>query len=636
MADQWMSTDDHSPTAGQWMSTDDHATPAAPSSLFERGKAAFTATIQAQKDAAAGLFGGIGAGMASTGVGAYNLARKLPGGDVLPPPNDFVNKLTQAPDNIAGFVGKGLEQAGEFALPMGAVADAVKGAPLAARIGAKMLTAGGTAAVQSGGDPAAIALTAGTEGVLGGTGAALGAGGRAVLNKVIDAGPRPLSQGAMAIAEKYGIPLSRGTQGGNRMTQTVEKVLGNTVSPGPYQELLEKGQAGIKNAAQDLTGGFATDQFAAGDATLRGLISHSSENEHTARASYDALAKFEADPANIYGIQTGTKQVPASGLLDASGKPMGGGTAPVIEQMGLPVDTTAQKAALQPIRDRIMRQLPFAQQQYSPGLKAIQNILDGPNAVPASVAEENLSALKAIQREAVDGKTKDLAGKAIAAANPAIESAVAEAGPDATKALFAGRAAWKEHAQTLDLIDSLAGDTSGKSGQTKVAQRLLRPADASFPDLQKVLAVAPDAAPALREAFLGKVFKKAETGDFTNPTEASNLWNQIGKRTKAALFEPEHIADVNSTLELAKRLAENPNPSGTGNVNALLKMGMFVAHPPSAIVAFTLGRKFAKVLYEPEGAAALRKLLSNPGTDSKAFAVVKALADKGAEAAGSQ
>jgi hypothetical protein len=605
-----------------------------PPSLFERGKAAFNATIQAQKDAASGLFGGIGAGVASTAAGAYNLARKLPGGDVLPAPNDYVNRLTQAPDNIAGFVGKGLEQAGEFALPMGAVADAVKAAPLAARIGAKMLTAGGTAAVQSGGDPAAIALTAGTEGVLGGTGAALGAGGRAVLNKVIDAGPRPLSQGAMAIAEKFGIPLSRGTQGGNRMTQTAEKILGNTVAPGPYQELLEKGQAGIKNAAQDLTGGFATDQFAAGDATLRGLISHSSENEHTARASYDALAKFEADPANIQAIQTGTREVAPSSLTDERGNPLRpGSTVPVTEQMGLPVDTVSQKAALQPIRDRIMRQLPFAQQQYSPGLKAIQNILDGPDTVPASVAEENLSALKSIQREAVDGKTKDLAGKAIAAANPAIESAVAEAGPDATKALFAGRAAWKEHAQTLDLIDSLAGDTSGKSGQTKVAQRLLRPADASFPDLQKVLAVAPDSAPALREAFLGKVFKKAETGDFTNPTEASNLWNQIGKRTKAALFEPEHIADVNSTLELAKRLAENPNPSGTGNVNALLKMGMIIVHPGAGAVAFTLGRKFAKVLYEPEGAAALRTMLSNPGTDSKAFAIVKAFADKGAEAA---
>lgn len=574
---------------------------------------------------------GVGAGIASTALGAYDLVRKIPGvSGILPEPNAFARDVAKAPDSVAGSVGKGVEQVAEFLVPMSKVTLASKALPLAGRLGAKALAAGAIAGVQTGGDPRAMALTAGTEGVLGGVGAVLPAAGTAIAQKLIDAGPRPLSAGALAVAEKLGIPVSRGTAGGSRFVQAVEKTLGNTVAHDMYEGMVTKGQQGIDKGVSKLAGDFAVDQFAAGDGALKKLITHSSEHEHEARASYDALSKFEADPANIQAIKTGEKTA-TSAVLDASGKPIVT-TTPITEQIGLPVDAVRQKSELRPIRDRIMKQLPFAQQQYSKGLQAIQNILDGPDVVPASVAEANISALKTIQREAVDGKVKELVGKLIASAEPAIQSAVAEAGPDATKALLTGRAAWKEHAKTLELIDTLAGDTTGKSGQVKVAQRLLRPADASYPELERVLAAAPDAAPALREAFMGRVFKKAETGEFTNPAQAANLWNQIGKRTKAALFEPEHIADINSTLELAKRLAENPNPSGTGAMNALLKIGVLAMHPVAGVASFVGGRKLARVLYEPEGAAALHDLFASPNGPgaTRSLSIVKALADRSA------
>lgn len=550
--------------------------------------------------------------------------------------NPDVQQAVTPPDSLAGKAGRFVEQGAEFIAPMGMVGKAVKAAPLAGRLGAEALAAGGTAAVQSGGDPRAIAGAALTQGALGGVGAAIPAVGRAAVQRVINMAPRPLSEGAVNLASEVGVPLSRGTQGGSRFVQGAEKVLGHTVAPDLYEGMVEAGQAGITKAVNKAAGNFATDHFAAGDSTLKKLISHSSSHENEARSAYSKLAALEADPANIVSVQTGQKTATSS-VLDASGKPISTVT-PITEQIGLPVDTRPQKAALQPIYDRILKTLPFAQQQYSRGLKALQNILEGPDVVPASIAEENLSALKAIQREAVDDKVKVLASKAINEASPAVESAVAKAGPDALKALRAARSSWKEHEKTLEIIDQLSGDVTGRTGQTEAAKRLLRPADASFPQLQKVLEIAPEAADDLGRAYLARVFQKAgaDSGGFTNPTQAANLFNQIGKRTKEALYSPEQIDSIKSTLELAKRLSENPNPSNSGMINAMVKMGLMVTHPVGGVSAIAFGRKMAKVLYEPEGAAALREVFSNPASPntSKALAIIKGIADKSGESAG--
>ncbi len=114
------------------------------------------------KDALAG----VGSGVISTGVGAYNLARKLPGiGDALPAPNEYVQGLTKPPDSIPGQIGHYAEQAAEYALPGGAS----KGAGLLRRALVNGMEAAGVAGLQSGGNPASMA----TAGVLGGAGTAI-------------------------------------------------------------------------------------------------------------------------------------------------------------------------------------------------------------------------------------------------------------------------------------------------------------------------------------------------------------------------------------------------------------------------------------------------------------------------------
>lgn len=106
------------------------------------------------------LLAGVGAGAISTGVGAYDLTRKIiPGADqVLPAPTPFVRSLTQAPNSAAGSVGKFGEQAAEFLVPSMGAAKLTKGAGVIARTLAQAGVGAGVSAVQSGGDPTSTAI----------------------------------------------------------------------------------------------------------------------------------------------------------------------------------------------------------------------------------------------------------------------------------------------------------------------------------------------------------------------------------------------------------------------------------------------------------------------------------------------
>ena len=75
-------------------------------------------------------------------------------------------------------------------------------------------------------------------------------------------------------------------------------------------------------------------------------------------------------------------------------------------------------------------------------------------------------------------------------------------------------------------------------------------ADLSLPvTLRQITEAATD----LGHAYLaGRVFEKAAAGEnFTNPVQAANIWNHLGPRTKAALYTPEQISNVDDFLELA-------------------------------------------------------------------------------------
>jgi hypothetical protein len=577
---------------------------------------------------------GIGAGVVGTGVGAYDLARKIPGASsILPEPSADLRAATVAPPSVGGWLGKALEQGAEFMIPGAIEGDALRSIPAIGRIAAEAANAGGVAALQSGGDPTAMGLAAATGGVLGG----IGEGAQALVNKgitpALTAAPRPLSQDAIALAQREGIPLNQGALGGSRAVQSAERLLGNTVAPDQYEALTAAQQKGQNAFADKMASGMSVSPYQAGQGTLDKIIKYGADRTSLGRQAYSDLEAIQNDPANLRSVPTGTQPSRLFGPGNSGQLTQ----TPVMEDIALPVDMRPAKASLKPIYDELSTRLTPAQRQYSPSLQAIKNILDDKDFVPASAADDNLSALKAIQREnGPSPKAKFLVARTIDAVSPAVDKAVAQAGPDAVKALQDGRAAWADKYKAIDLIKDIGGSAKGDSGQVAIADHLTTPRDARFPDLKRVLDVAPDAKEDIGKYAMAKVFGKSleNDGQYTSPATAANNWNRLGDKTKAALFEPEHIKDIDSFMELSKRLAENPNSSGSGLISALKDagIGIMTANPKTG-AAFGVGRQLAKVLYNPEGATALNQFLkAAPGSQERSIAgsIVRSVAEEAA------
>lgn len=158
------------------------------------------------------LVEGAGAGVLSTAKGVYDIGRKA-GSYLLPQSvrkqaldaTALPESLAQEPDSVMGKVGKYGEQAAEFALPMGMVSKATRGAGLLSRAGAEALASGGVAALQSGGDPGAAATGA----AFGAVGPVLGAAAGSVARNVKI--PQKLYQSALkptwSMAKKQGLEM---------------------------------------------------------------------------------------------------------------------------------------------------------------------------------------------------------------------------------------------------------------------------------------------------------------------------------------------------------------------------------------------------------------------------------------------
>jgi len=570
------------------------------------------------------LLEGVGAGVMSLPVGVSQIVHKvIPGIPALPESYASTEGL-----GIPGKIGKFGEQTAEFLVPASKITKALEAAPKVgavikatpwlaktARIGTDAATAGGLSYLESGGDPKAAAQSAATVGLLGG----VTAGGRAVLDATampmlkwaIRGRPRPLSPEAIALAKKYNIQLTQGMLGGSRTVQAIEKILGHTVAPDMYEELMQGAREGVMQAATDTAGKFSVDRFAAGDNSMQRLVKQGTLWEGAARNLYEKFYKIAALPQNIKTIVTGHKVTPST-LYDAAGNLLPPTLTPITEQISLPVDVTGWKQHFAPMLKQFRTLIGAVQSDSSPALGALKEFTSGPDVVSAQTAEDTLSWLKHLQREkGTPDKVKWLANEMVEKLQPDVEKAVAAGGKDAIESLRAARFAWKHASDHFRLVEDMSGDWTGKTGQTDAASRLLRSGDASYPLLERVVALDPSAQSDLAKAYLGRVFKKAQTAEFTDPITATNNWaSEIGSRTKNLLFTPQWQSDVNTVLELAKRVNDVPNRSETGMVNALLRLGLLVHHPIQAGASLYLGRKAAKALYFPDGASALRTLMT--------------------------
>jgi hypothetical protein len=265
------------------------------------------------------------------------------------------------------------------------------------------------------------------------------------------------------------------------------------------------------------------------------------------------------------------------------------------EEMGLPVDLSRPKLALRPLYEQMTRQLPLTQQQANPGLKAIENILTGPDFAPLSQVDRDLSAIKTVARE-----HGGLAKMAVANLDAAVTTAAKNGGPDVWDALQKGRQATIAKYATSDVLDSLHAEP------VKTISALTAPKDAAIMKLRTVAQHVPQATPEIARAYLEDLLDK--------PNKVAE-WNKLGSETKAILFPKTGQAQaLDNFFALTDRISRtNVNPSGSGHQAWMGAQGaMFWYDPIHAAETQIAGATVAKLLRSPMTIQALTRGLSMP------------------------
>lgn len=260
----------------------------------------------------------------------------------------------------------------------------------------------------------------------------------------------------------------------------------------------------------------------------------------------------------------------------------------------MPVDLTGVKAALEPVYATMARGADIAPLQGAKAgaVRALARILEGPDIESASVVDSALSDLKALQRATADTPGSAAANKAVDAVGRAVTQAVTKAGPEAVKALTEGRNATIAKYAADDVLNVLQ---AGQGEPVGAFTRMTRAGDAGAQHLRDVLKQAPETKPQIGRAVLDGLIDSATAG----PDASFTAWNKLGPETKNLLYTPEHIKAVDDFLLLRKKIAENPNPSGSGLT--VLKGGELVMHNPE----LTLGLPALSALLHSEAGVKL-------------------------------
>lgn len=275
------------------------------------------------------------------------------------------------------------------------------------------------------------------------------------------------------------------------------------------------------------------------------------------------------------------------------------------QDMGLPVYTATAKDALRPVYEQMTHQMPLTQQQANPGLKAIKNILEGPDWAPLSQVDTDLSAIKALARE-----KGGLAKLAVAKLDAVVREAAKDAGPHVERALEQGRSATIAKVGTDAFVKALPG---GKMQEpTAVFKRATAPGDAGIEFLRKIRQQTPQVVPQIARATLDGMLQTAtERGRFDHADKLYADWQKLGSQTKAILYPQPGLSEaIGHFFLLAKKIAESPNPSQSGLVvNAGGQMVLAVTNPVVGVPVVLGSGALSKLLHSRTGAQAITRLL---------------------------
>lgn len=312
--------------------------------------------------------------------------------------------------------------------------------------------------------------------------------------------------------------------------------------------------------------------------------------------------------------------------IDLQGALYGEGVRPGVQwwspnepqTMGLAIDLRGAKAALKPIYDELMASYPVAQQQASKGLKALENIINGPDHAPLSMVDRNLGAIKSISRTDLPelrSISQGTAAGAVKQLEALVRARAAEAGPLAAEALDAGRAATVAKYKAADVLESLHAEP------VKTFRRLTERDNATIEQLRAVGKQAPGELPKIGRAFLDDLLGQATANSgFEHAAAVASKWEKLGAETKRLLYkDPGYIKDLDSFFRVAKMTAENANPSGTAHTLLVAGQGGLIFTEPLTGSAAVLGTAaLSKFLHSPAGVRILTKGLRVPMGGSRA------------------
>lgn len=342
--------------------------------------------------------------------------------------------------------------------------------------------------------------------------------------------PPPVAE-AVQFGLREGIPVDPVTATGNRYLRGIQRLGGKTMAGSLVEgSAIAEQEAALAATGQRLAG--RTSQAAripeeAGEGALAALKARAAALNATAGRAYDKLRAFEA-------------------------------------AHGLAVDLTATKTAMRPIYEALQKEhalVPFMSgSQKGKALVMLDKLLKADDLVPLSVADGVLGEIKAMARVSDDFRRtvgQGIAARTVGNLETAVQTTARQAGPDVFQALMDGRAATVNKVKTIELLDKFGEDALGAftkaTSPTKIAQ------------LRALARVAPQEVAAMGRAWLEQALTKAtQEGGFLRSDGLIRDWQRLNPQAKQLLFGgPAHVKDLDDFFLLAKKLAENPNPSGS-------------------------------------------------------------------------
>jgi hypothetical protein len=531
-----------------------------------------------------------------------------------------IQKLIESRPGFAEGAGRMLEQGAEFAIPAGRVAKAVEKASLLARMAAEGLTSGGVAALQTGGEPGSVALATG----LGAVGPAVTKGLQALARPVAPAAEAgavatrgapvisarsgeltPADVQAVDFAKREAIPVPASIVTGNRFAKAAEQMggstlLGSGIAHRAQNKTAEAMSLSAARLAERAHGTPAVPETA-GAALTKRLEDKIHGLKQEADGAYAEFRTAAEDPRNVESVQVGTQELKTR---DVAGNPI---VKPVLEQIAAPVDVRGLKAQLKPVLEG-MSWMPAADRASSAGYTAVKKIIEGPDVISAVSAEQGLSGLKTMAREAVSSdlrnESQGLAAGIIPELQGNIDAAAQKAG--VLTQLTSGRNAHALKMEAADVLGQLRTEPVQAFNQATYAH------DSGIDMLRSLRQWAPMEMQKVGRGYLQNLFDTAQQeGGFARGQSIWSKWQNLGPETKKILYPNALLRrDLDSFFLLGKKLSTVANPSGTAATqHALGQLGMTVIEPTTGITYILGTAAMTKLLYSPSGIRLLSRAM---------------------------